>query len=225
MSKPGLRRAYDEYRRSRRKQSAWDATNPGNVSAREELRARLLVRLTASIRNEEMLDIGCGTGWLLRELAAAGIEPSLLHGVDLLPSRVRAAERAVPEAEITTGDARSLPYEDQRFGAVFLILVLSSLPSHADVSVALDEARRVTRPGGLIFCYENRVPNPFNRDTLYIRRRQLTTSLPFASFESLTVLPPLARRLRLNPRSYRLLGATRILRTHRLVTWQRDPGA
>jgi ubiquinone/menaquinone biosynthesis C-methylase UbiE len=225
MTDPGLREAYDENRRSRRKRIAWDATNPGNASARDELRARLLGRLTGSIRNEEMLDIGCGTGWLLRELVAAGINPSLLHGVDLLPSRVSSAQAAVPEADVRIGDARRLPYADQRFGAVFLILVLSSLASHTDVSVGLGEARRVTRPGGLIFCYENRIPNPFNPDTLYVRRKQLTTALPSPSFESLTVLPPLARRLRLSSRSYRLLGAARIVRTHRLVTSKRDSAA
>jgi ubiquinone/menaquinone biosynthesis C-methylase UbiE len=222
MAEPGLRRVYDEYRRNRRKRSAWDATNPGNASARDELRARLLGRLTAPIRNEEMLDIGCGTGWLLHELAGADIDPFLLHGVDLLPSRVRSAQTAVPEAAVRIGDARRLPYGDQRFGAVFLILLLSSLASHTDVSVALGEARRVTRPGGLIFCYENRIPNPFNPDTLYVRRKLLATALPSPSFESLTVLPPLARRLRLSSRSYRLLGATRIVRTHRLVTSKCD---
>jgi ubiquinone/menaquinone biosynthesis C-methylase UbiE len=164
----------------------------------------------------EVLDIGCGTGWLLEALAREGVEPARLHGVEALAARAEAAALRVPGAQVRTGDARELPYESDRFELVTLVTVLSSMEGAEAVAAALREARRVAAPTGVVLVYEPRLPNPLNRNTRTIGRRELEEALgPVRAERALTGLPPLARRLgRAAPRLYPLLA--RAAPTHRL---------
>jgi ubiquinone/menaquinone biosynthesis C-methylase UbiE len=170
----------------------------------------------------EVLDIGCGTGWLLEALVGKGLEPARLHGVEALTERADAAARRVPGAQVLTADARQLPYESDRFGLVTLVTVLSSMPDREAVAAALREARRVAAPAGVVLVYEPRLPNPLNRRTRVISRRELEGTLgPATARRSLTGLPPLARRLGgAAPRLYPLLA--RAAPTHRLTAHAGD---
>lgn len=165
----------------------------------------------------EILDVGCGTGWLLEALAREGAEPARLHGVEALVARAEAAARRVPGAQVRTGDARELPYESDRFELVTLVTVLSSMEGEDAVAAALREARRAASPTGLVLVYEPRLPNPLNRRTRTIGRRELEATLgPATAERSLTGLPPLARRLgSAAPRLYPVLA--RLAPTHRLT--------
>jgi SAM-dependent methyltransferase len=192
---------------------------------REELAATLLAGAGEAIRGDgELLDAGCGTGWWLRRLAAEGVPAERLHGIERSPPRAAAARAAAPRAAILEGDVTALPYEAGRFGAVFLITVLSSLPDRAAATAAIEEAWRVLAPGGVLVAWEPRVPTP-NRATRLIRRRDLqaATGVTPASV-SLTVAPPLARRLgAAAPRWYPRLARIPLLRTHR-AHFCRRPG-
>jgi SAM-dependent methyltransferase len=164
------------------------------------------------------LDVGCGGGWLLEALAKRGARPGQLRGVDALPARVEAASRRVPAADVDAADARALPFDDDSFELVTLIAVLSSMRDDTAVAAALEEARRVTAPTGLVLCYEPRLPNPLNRHTRRISRRELECGPggELVATRSLTGFPPLARHLGgAAPHLYPLLS--RIAPTHRLV--------
>ena len=170
----------------------------------------------------QLLDLGCGTGWLLGALAEAGVPQQRLQGVDLQPARVAAARRAVPDADIEVGDVRRLELPDGGVTLVFMLVVLSSLDSAASIRSALGEARRLLQPGGLLLCYEPRLANPLNRNTLLLRDRDLDAAglLPREQL-SLTLLPPLARRLGSRTEAlYGRLSRLGALRTHRLVAYR-----
>ena len=211
---------YDRYADSPRKQRGWAAENPGNRAIREELLAAILELVGDRLAGDgPILDVGCGSGWLLAELAREGIAESRLHGVDLLPRRVAAAAERVPGAELKVADARALPFGDDSISVVVMLTCLSSMPHHRAVAAALAQAKRVTADGGVILVYEPRVPNPFNRATRTISRSSLVGELgsPFAS-RSLTGVPPLARRLGSQaPRIYPVLA--RVAPTHRLLSF------
>lgn len=221
-----LTRVYDGYGRGR-KARAWSAANPGNRAIRDELADRLLARLPASPDGRaEALDVGCGGGWWLARLRAAGWDAGRLHGVDLLAARVEAARRAVPGARVARADARRLPYGDGRCAVVTQLTALSSLASRADAAAALREAWRVLAPGGALLVYEPRWPTPRNPHTIRIDRRLLAATLgrPVAA-EPLTLLPPLARRLGpLTGRAYPALSRLRALRTHALLVAVKPAG-
>jgi ubiquinone/menaquinone biosynthesis C-methylase UbiE len=192
----------------------WSAANPGNQAIRRELRDAIfaLVPLAPGVR---VLDDGCGTGWWLRTLADRGLPD--LHGIDRDERRVAAARVAVPEADVRVGDVRALPYGDGAFDAIYLLTVLSSLPSTGE---ALREALRVLAPGGRLVIWEPRVPTA-NRATRLVTRRELrAVAGPPDAEVALTLLPPLARRLgRATDRLYEPLARVPALRTHRLVVF------
>src|SRR4051794_16575996 len=91
--------------------------------------------------DDELLDVGCGSAWLADHF-------SRYTGVDSSEDAVaRAAERghAVMLADLADG----LPFEDERFDALVLKDLLEHVP---DPVAAVSEARRVLRPGGLLFA-------------------------------------------------------------------------
>ena len=91
-----------------------------------------------------LLDAGCGTGGLLRRMAALG-RP--LVGLDFNPA---AAKRAAAKsgAVAAAGDANSLPFADGAFAAVTSCDVLCHRA--VDPPAALAEFRRVLTPGGTL---------------------------------------------------------------------------
>jgi ubiquinone/menaquinone biosynthesis C-methylase UbiE len=91
-----------------------------------------------------ILDVGCGTGRLLR---AASIRwpQTKLFGVDPAEQMISEAKRLNPNTTFKVGEAESLAFPHQS-----IVLVLISLSFHhwADQSKGLQEIARVLRPGG-----------------------------------------------------------------------------
>jgi SAM-dependent methyltransferase len=102
-----------------------------------------------------ILDVGGGPGIYACWLAARGYR---VHLVDALPSHVEQARQAsalqpdTPVASLLVGDARRLEDADATVDAVLLLGPLYHLPERAERVRALREARRVVRPGGLLFA-------------------------------------------------------------------------
>ncbi|WP_326617399.1 class I SAM-dependent methyltransferase [Streptomyces decoyicus] len=91
-----------------------------------------------------VLDVGTGTG---SAAAAAGARGARVVAVDAEPDMARRAARAVPDASVHIAALPQLPYADGQFDAVVGNFVLNHV---GRPRVALDELRRVTRPGGRI---------------------------------------------------------------------------
>ena len=97
---------------------------------------------------ERVLEIGCGTGEALAELA--GVTEHAV-GLDLSPgmplqARARLDARGL-HARLMEGDAHALPLDDHSQDAVFMSFVLDLVAS-AEIPGFLAECRRVLRPGG-----------------------------------------------------------------------------
>jgi ubiquinone/menaquinone biosynthesis C-methylase UbiE len=116
----------------------------------QELLTRFLPSAPAIV-----LDVGGGAGVHALWLAAQGYE---VHLIDPVPLHIEQATRASQEsderrlASITLGDARQLEWPDGTTDAVLLLGPLYHLIERADRIQALSEARRVLRPGGIIFA-------------------------------------------------------------------------
>jgi SAM-dependent methyltransferase len=93
-----------------------------------------------------VLDVGGATGVHAARLAAEGHVVTL---VDPVPAQVAAAA-AVGTFVAVVGDARALPAPDASVDAVLLLGPLYHLVAREDRMLALSEARRVLRPGGLL---------------------------------------------------------------------------
>ncbi|MBS1709930.1 MAG: methyltransferase domain-containing protein [Armatimonadetes bacterium] len=98
-----------------------------------------------------IVDVGGGTGPYALELARQG------HVVDLIDAMPLHIEQALghPDspllASATVGDARALPSPDGSVDAVLMLGPLYHLTELSDRALALREANRVLKPGGLLF--------------------------------------------------------------------------
>jgi ubiquinone/menaquinone biosynthesis C-methylase UbiE len=98
-----------------------------------------------------LLDVACGTGRTLHQLAVA--HPALrLYGIDLSPAYVRLARRRladVAEVALAVENAEALPFADGAFDVVTSVYLFHELPRNTRRAVAR-ELWRVVRPGGLV---------------------------------------------------------------------------
>ena len=93
---------------------------------------------------QRMLDVGCGTGVLLRA-AAARFPGAVLAGVDLSPEMLDTARMRGTAARLVAADAGCLPFDDATCDAV---VTASSLHFWSDPPAGVREIARVLRPGG-----------------------------------------------------------------------------
>jgi SAM-dependent methyltransferase len=95
-----------------------------------------------------ILEVACGRGGFVRELARAGAR---VTGCDFSSAALRAAStklraaNATPSAALIQGDAQNLPFADNTFDLVVSCETIEHLP---DVKSAMRGIYRVTRPGG-----------------------------------------------------------------------------
>lgn len=117
-----------------------------------------------------ILDDGCGYGRTLAELRDAGFER--LTGVDFSASLVERARREVPEAKLYVADAASLPFDDASFDAVLLFGVLTCVPSDENQTRVAAEARRVLKPGGVLYVNDFLLNDDVRNKERYARAPQ-----------------------------------------------------
>jgi SAM-dependent methyltransferase len=91
-----------------------------------------------------LLDVGCGSGAVLRAAADRGAD---VTGIDAAAGMVEIARRRVPGARIEIGDLQFLPFDD---GSFDVVTGFNSFQYAADPTAALWEARRVLRDGGRV---------------------------------------------------------------------------
>jgi glycosyltransferase involved in cell wall biosynthesis/SAM-dependent methyltransferase len=216
-----VKRTYGGYAASARRQRAWSPENAGNQQIVRRLydavRTALMQSGTFPSAERSLLDIGCGSGDLLRRLLKDGAPAGSLVGVDVLPERIQAARQSVPGARFEVADARTLPLSDDSVDAAILSTVFSSIVKPADRGRVAAEALRVLRPGGVILSYDLRFWSPGNPNVRPIGSAELERLFPGTqiSTQSMTLLPPLARRLgRATELLYSNLVAIPMLRTH-----------
>lgn len=100
--------------------------------------------------NDDVVDVGCGTGAALRH-ASRFVTTGRLVGVDAAPRMVEIARErlvghsAASRIDLRVGSAEALPVEDDAFDVA---LAFDSFDHWDDPSAGLAEVRRVTRPGG-----------------------------------------------------------------------------
>jgi ubiquinone/menaquinone biosynthesis C-methylase UbiE len=114
----------------------------------------VLARIPSEFVPSEILDIGCGTGRLLRRMKKRWPSAHLL-GVDLAEGMVIQARQQTPDAKIYHASAEQLPLQDNT-----LDLITSTVSFHHwnDQAQGIREVARVLRPGGLFILADMTLP-------------------------------------------------------------------
>lgn len=152
-------------------------------------RNRLIVQTVSGLAapGERFLEIGCGTGYVLRALAE---ECALrVTGSELFSEGLEYAGRRVPGAELVELDAREMPY-DAQFDIAGAFDVLEHIED--DVGV-LRGLRRALRPGGYLVITVPQHPSLWSdadehaHHVRRYRRRELVDRTEEAGFEAVRV--------------------------------------
>jgi ubiquinone/menaquinone biosynthesis C-methylase UbiE len=143
---PDIAAYYERFPESARLQEG-----PGQL---EFVRTTELIERYAPSPPARVLDVGGGPGAYAVPLAERGYE---VHLVDPVPRLVAEARRqsqsgTLPIASCTLGDARQLEWPSGAVDMVLLLGPLYHLTDPGDRMLALAEAFRVLRPGGLLFA-------------------------------------------------------------------------
>ncbi len=96
-----------------------------------------------------VLDVGCGTGYLLALLAAQYPAATELAGIDAAPAMAEVARAGIedPRISVQLGRAEQLSFPDGHFG---LVVSTTSFDHWTDQAAGLAECRRVLEPDGAL---------------------------------------------------------------------------
>lgn len=199
----------DEYVSEYGHESMWrntamaDAERARDLAARLERRAKAddevaaretyLTLLDISL-GDRVLDVGCGSGAVTRDIARRVGERGLAVGLDPSLELLAVARRLAAEAglddriEFREGNVLRLPFPDGSFDVVVCATVLSHVPGG---EAAISELARVLRPGGRVGVFD------FDADmTIFTHPdRALTRRIVAAASDATAVDGWLVRRL------------------------------
>jgi ubiquinone/menaquinone biosynthesis C-methylase UbiE len=130
----------------------WNWESPAG-RIRWQRRVRMLDRHL--VEGMKVLELGCGTAYLTRELALTGAS---IIAIDISPELLEIAQRecSAPNVTFQIQNAYDLTFADASFDAV----VGSSVLHHLEIKAALAEIYRVLRPDGSIRFTEPNMLNP-----------------------------------------------------------------
>jgi ubiquinone/menaquinone biosynthesis C-methylase UbiE len=154
------------------RQSMWRDTATASPERARDLAARLERRakaidevaardaylsLLGVTAGEHVLDVGCGSGAVTREIARCVGHRGLALGLDPSAELLAVARELAQQAglgdrvEFREGNALRLPFPDQSFDVVLCVTVLSHVPVG---EAAIPELVRVLRPGGRLGVFD-----------------------------------------------------------------------
>ena len=167
---------------------------------------------------ERVLEVGCGSGVVLRDVARKVAPGGAAVGLDLSLALLEVARRLAEEEglggliELREGDARSLPFGDGELDAALAVTTLVHVP---EAERAIAELVRVVRPGGRVGVFDR------DNDSYIISHpdRDLNRRIVAAGSEHTTVNPWIGRQL---PALFAAAGL-RDVRVRGFVSLEQDP--
>ncbi|PYO84808.1 MAG: hypothetical protein DMD65_02270 [Gemmatimonadetes bacterium] len=153
----------------------WDRQRLPNDYQRRRGDAVLAMLESLRLRDPEILDFGCGTGWFTADLARRG----RATGIDLSEVAIAQARTAYPQVRFIAGDLYQTTFPAEHFDVV----VSQEVVAHVeDPARYLAIIARILKPNGhLIITAANRLvierwdygPDPDAHIKFYLTRREL----------------------------------------------------
>jgi ubiquinone/menaquinone biosynthesis C-methylase UbiE len=118
-----------------------------------------MLAMTGNLPGKQVLEYGCGEGWITQDLAQGG---ALVSAFDISAEAVRRTQEVLASAglsdrcRIAQMGAERLDYPDDHFDLSIGFAILH----HLDLELALAELYRVLKPGGVAYFAEPLGSNP-----------------------------------------------------------------
>jgi len=113
----------------------------------------LLVREVELQPKAVVLDVGCGTGTILKRLAdKSNIEG---YGTDIAENMIIEAKKKCPQMDFTLASCDKLPFGDQTFDVVTACMAYHHFSNQEGFA---KEAARVLKPGGVLYIADPHFP-------------------------------------------------------------------
>jgi ubiquinone/menaquinone biosynthesis C-methylase UbiE len=132
------------------------AYDHGRISQWFQYTQHLTISVMSFRKDSKVLDVGCGTGFAVLQLAAL-VSEGRVCGIDISPNMIQQARMKVPpelspRVEFREGSSAKIPYPDEFFDN---LLCTNSFHHYPDPLLALGEMQRVLKPGGQLVILEN----------------------------------------------------------------------
>jgi len=161
-----------------------------NELEHKPLDRQLLDRFASAVRAlGPACDLGCGPGHVARYLHRQGLP---VCGVDLSPEMVAQARQLTPGIEFYQGNMLALEVEAESWGGIACFYSIIHIPRD-EVVTALQEMKRVLRPGGLLLLafhsgqetihLEDFWGQPVSMDTFFFEPAEMEGYLQAAGFQ------------------------------------------
>jgi len=102
-----------------------------------------------------ILDVGCGTGALLKRIAMQN--NVICFGIDAEAKMVEVAQKNYPAMDIRQSRSEDMPFDNQTFEAVTACMAYHHF---ADKNGFASETARVIKPDGALYIADPRFPTP-----------------------------------------------------------------
>ncbi len=124
----------------------YDSEEPHFRPENQEKVQRRLKALRARVPGGRLLDVGCGTGFIIH--LAVGVFDEI-HGVDITPAMMARVRTDAGNITLHQSPAETMPFADASFDAV---TAYSFVDHVADQAALLREVARVLKPGGIFYA-------------------------------------------------------------------------
>jgi len=138
-----------------RRAATYDGGYQGQASQRFY---SLLLQEVTMVEGMRILDVGCGTGTVLR--AFADRCPIEGCGIDIAENMVRLAKRKCPEMDIQRSGCEHTPFADHGFD---VLIVCMAYHHFSDKPGFAREAARIIKPGGHLYIADGNLPEFLRR--------------------------------------------------------------
>src|SRR6185295_15828427 len=144
-----------EIEQQRRFWNSWNAKHREEIKHLPEVnrrQARMVLEWTTNFGRKDLdiLDIGCGSGWLCQQLLPFG----RVTGTDLSNEVLGRTEAALQNIAFVAGDFFELDFPSNGFDVVVSLEVLAHV---ANQNLFIEKISRILRPGGyLMLSTQNR---------------------------------------------------------------------
>lgn len=176
--------------------------NKGHLYLIQELEREMLALLKRcgrqALDTQRILEIGCGTGYWLRQFIKWGARPENLVGVDLLADSIEEGKRLCPgTVTFHCESATRLRFPDAIFDLVLQSTMFTSILDPGMKQQIASEMLRVLKADGLILWYDFLLNNPRNPDVHGVNKKEISRLFPQCRIDlrRITLAPPIARSI------------------------------